>query len=35
MQAAESMNFHGNFIENYEKYLPLEAYLYFPTSVFI
>ena len=26
-------NFNSNFIENYEKYLPLEAYLYFPTSV--
>jgi len=26
-------NFHENFIEHYEKYIPLEAYLYFPTSV--
>lgn len=24
--------FHDNFIENYDKYLPLEAYLYFPKS---
>lgn len=30
---SESSNFYENFIENYDKYLPLESYLYFPASV--
>ena len=34
MQPAEIPHFHENFIENYEKYLPLDAYLYFPSRVF-
>lgn len=33
MQSADPPKFHENFIENYEKYLPLEAYLYLPSRV--